>query len=169
MIETTEQLLRDLVNRKLLPGKYFDKLKPNPIDAELPHLYYNPKDHKVGEPLRPIVSGMKSPRQKISAFLDQIIRPIFDKLTPHSLRNSIEFLKHLKKQGTKDQTLLYTFDITDLYTMIPQQESILAVFSSKRIPQALLDKLSPSLTESELPHLYYNPKDHKINEPLRPI
>ncbi|CAF4153277.1 unnamed protein product, partial [Rotaria magnacalcarata] len=53
-------------------------LKPNPIDAELPHLYYNPKDHKVGEPLRPIVSGMKSPTQKISAFLDQIIRPIFD-------------------------------------------------------------------------------------------
>ena len=127
MIDKTEQLLRDLVNRKLLPGKYFEKLKPNPIDAELPHLYYNPKDHKVGEPLRPIVSGMKSPTQKISAFLDQIIRPIFDKLTPHSLRNSIEFLKHLQKHGTTDQTLLYTFDITDLYTMIPQQESILAI------------------------------------------
>ncbi|CAF4588986.1 unnamed protein product, partial [Rotaria sp. Silwood2] len=127
MIEKTEELLRNLVNRKLLPGKYFEKLKPNPADAELPHLYYNPKDHKVGEPLRPIVSGMKSPTQKISAFLDQIIRPIFDKLTPHRLRNSIEFLKHLKKHGTTDQTLLYTFDITDLYTMIPQQESILAI------------------------------------------
>jgi len=61
MIDRTEELLRDLVNRKLLPGKYFDKLKPNPTEAELPHLYYNPKDHKVGEPLRPIVSGMKSP------------------------------------------------------------------------------------------------------------
>ena len=127
MIEKTEQLLRDLVNKKLLPGKYFEKLKPNPLDAELPHLYYNPKDHKVGEPLRPIVSGMKSPTQKISAFLDQIIRPIFDKLTPYSLRNSIEFIKELKKFRTTDQTLLYTFDITDLYTMIPQQESILAV------------------------------------------
>lgn len=127
MIEKTEELLRDLVNRKLLPGKYFEKLKPNPIDAELPHLYYNPKDHKVGEPLRPIVSGMKSPTQKISAFLDQIIRPIFDKLTPYSLRNSMELLKELKNYRTTDQTLLYTFDITDLYTMIPQQESILAV------------------------------------------
>ena len=127
MIDRTEQLLRDLVNRNLLPGKYFDKLKPNPQEAELPHLYYNPKDHKVGEPLRPIVSGMKSPTQKISAFLDQIIRPIFDKTTSYSLRNSLEFLKHLKNHGTTDQTLLYTFDITDLYTMIPQQESILAI------------------------------------------
>ncbi len=35
--------------------------------------------------------------------------------------------------------------------------------------QALLDKLRPSLTESELPRLYYNPKDHKIGEPLRLI
>lgn len=127
MIEKTEQLLRDLVNRNVLPGKYFEKLKPNREEAELPHLYYNPKDHKVGEPLRPIVSGMKSPTQKISAFLDQIIRPIFDKATPYSLRNSIEFLKHLQNHRTTDQTLLYTFDITDLYTMIPQQESVLAI------------------------------------------
>ena len=127
MIENTEQLLRDLVNRNLLPGKYFEKLKPNHEEAELPHLYYNPKDHKVGEPLRPIVSGMKSPTQRISAFLDQLIRPIFDQLTPYSLTNSIEFLKHLKQHKTDDKTLLYTFDITDLYTMIPQQESIMAV------------------------------------------
>ncbi len=127
MIEKTENLLRDLVNRNLLPGKYFEKLNPNREEAELPHLYYNPKDHKIGEPLRPIVSGMKSPTQKISAFLDQIIRPIFNKLTPYSLTNSIELLEHLKNHGTTDQTLLYTFDITDLYTMIPQQESILAI------------------------------------------
>ena len=127
MNEKTEQLLRDLVNRNLLPGKYFEKLKPNPEEAELPHLYYNPKDHKVGEPLRPIVSGMKSPTQRISAFLDQLIRPIFDQLTPYSLTNSIEFLKHLKQHKTDEKTLLYTFDITDLYTMIPQQESIMAV------------------------------------------
>jgi hypothetical protein len=127
MIERTQDLLRDLVNKKLLPGKYFDKLKPNTDEAELPHLYYNPKDHKVGEPLRPIVSGMRSPTQRISAFLDQIIRPIFDQLTPYSLRNSIELLKHLKEHETTEKTLLYTFDITDLYTMIPQQGSILAV------------------------------------------
>jgi Reverse transcriptase (RNA-dependent DNA polymerase) len=127
MIEKTVELLRNLVERKLLPGKYFEKLKPNKEEAELPHLYYNPKDHKIGEPLRPIVSGMKSPTQRISAFLDQIIRPIFDKFTPYSLTNSIEFLKQLEQHKTSEETLLYTFDITDLYTMIPQQESIIAI------------------------------------------
>ncbi|CAF4513847.1 unnamed protein product [Rotaria magnacalcarata] len=163
MIETTEQLLRDLVNRKLLPGKYFDKLKPNPIDAELPHLYYNPKDHKVGEPLRPIVSGMKSPTQKISAFLDQIIRPIFDKLTPHSLRNSIEFLKHLKKQGTKDQTLLYTFDITDLYTMIPQQESILATLTGQEDTKLLLSEQHNEFRDKILDPQWNKKDKHSID------
>ena len=91
MIQKTEELLIDLVRRNLLPKKYLEKLRPNASECELPHLYYNPKDHKIGEPLRPIVSGMKSPTQKISAFLDQIIRPIFDSLTTSSLANSIEF------------------------------------------------------------------------------
>jgi hypothetical protein len=127
MIERTVELLRNLIERKLLPGKYFEKLKPSNEESELPHLYYNPKDHKIGEPLRPIVSGMKSPTQKISAFLDKIIRPIFDSVTPYSLTNSIEFLKSLEQYKTTSETLLYTFDITDLYTMIPQQESILAI------------------------------------------
>ena len=85
MIQKAEKLLRDLVNRNLLPNKYFEKLKPNYEEAELPDLYCNPNDHKVGEPLRLIVSGMKSPTQRISAFLDQLLRPIFDQLTPYSL------------------------------------------------------------------------------------
>lgn len=116
MIDKTEQLLSDLVSKNLLLGKYFEKLKPNPEEAELPHLYYNSKHRKVGEPLWPIVSGMKSLIQKISAFLDQIIRPTFDQLTSYSLTNSIEFLKHLQKHQTTEDTLSYT--------MVPQQECI---------------------------------------------
>ena len=65
MIEKTEHLLRDLINKNLSLAKYFDKLKPNHDEAELPHLYYNPKDYKIGESLRPNVSGMKSLTQRI--------------------------------------------------------------------------------------------------------
>ncbi|CAF3989165.1 unnamed protein product, partial [Rotaria sp. Silwood1] len=51
MIKNTEELLIDLVRRKLLPAKYLEKLRPSRTESELPHLYYNPKDHKIGEPL----------------------------------------------------------------------------------------------------------------------
>ncbi|CAF3197885.1 unnamed protein product [Rotaria sp. Silwood2] len=127
MIESTEELLIDLVRRKLLPAKYLEKLRPSRTESELPHLYYNPKDHKVGEPLRSIVAGIKSPIAKISSFLDQILRPIFDKVTPYILTDSIDLLNDLKKFQTNEKTKLYTLDITNLYTSIPQHEAVMAI------------------------------------------
>ena len=127
MIEKTDKFLRSLVSSKQIPQLMLEKLRPSLTESELPHLYYNPKDHKLEEPLRPIVSGKKSPLAKLSSFLDQLIRPLFDKHTPYSLSNSILFLKILKDYKTIDETRMYTLDITDLYTMIPQKEAVLAV------------------------------------------
>ena len=103
-IKSTDELLNSLIQRKLLPSKYLQKLRPSETDSELPHLYYNPKDHKIEEPLRPIVAGIKSPLSNISSFLDQILRPIFDKLTPYNLTDSIELLHDLKKFETTANT-----------------------------------------------------------------
>jgi len=119
MIEKTDKFLRNLVSSKKIPQTLLEKLRPSPPKSELAHLYYNPKDQKIGEPLRPIVSGIKSPLAKIASFLDKNIRPLFDKHTPYSISNSISFLKYLKEYKTTSETNTYTFDITDLYTMIP--------------------------------------------------
>jgi hypothetical protein len=127
MIDKTDQFLRNLVSSKQMPQSLLDKLRPSQTESELPDLYYNPKDHKIGEPFRPIVSGIKSPLAKIASFLDKNIRPLFDKHTPYSICNSLIFLKHLKEYKTTSETNIYTFDITDLYTMIPQKEAVLAV------------------------------------------
>jgi len=127
MIEKTDKFLRTLVSSKRMPQALLDKLRPSITESELPHLYYNPKDHKIGEPLRPIVSGIKSPLTKLSSFLDKSIRPLFDRHTPYSISNSMIFLKRLKEFKTTNETNIYTFDITDLYTMIPQRESVLAI------------------------------------------
>ncbi|CAF4214699.1 unnamed protein product [Didymodactylos carnosus] len=56
-------MLRHLLTSKQITQKQYELLKPTPEDCELPHLYYNPKDHKIGESLRPIVSGMKRPQR----------------------------------------------------------------------------------------------------------
>ncbi|CAF5198776.1 unnamed protein product [Rotaria magnacalcarata] len=110
-----------------MPQYMLDRLRPSLTESELPHLYYTLKDHKIEEPLRPIVSGIKSPLAKISSFLDKNIRPLFDKHTPYTLSNSIKFLQHLKRFQTTSEMNIYTFDIVDLYTMIPQKESVLVV------------------------------------------
>jgi hypothetical protein len=110
MIDRTDKYLRGLVSSKQMPPSMRDKLRPSESDSELPHLYYNPKDHKIGEPLRPIVSGMKSPLAKLSSFLDKSLRLLFDKHTPYALSNSIIFLQHLKRFETTTETSVYTFD-----------------------------------------------------------
>jgi hypothetical protein len=127
MIDNTDKFLRNLVSSKQMSQALMKKLRPSRTESELPHMYYNPKDHKIGDPLRSIVSGMKSPPAKLSSLLDKTIRPLFDKHTPYSLPNSIIFLKHLKEFRATEKTNIYTFDITDLYTMIPQREAVLAV------------------------------------------
>jgi hypothetical protein len=127
MIEKTDKCLRMSVTSKEVLQSLLEKLRPSPTESELPHLYYNPKDHKIGEPLRPIVSGIKSPLAKIASFLDKNIRPVFDKHTPYSISNSIIFLKYLNEYKTTSDTKMYTFDIADLYTMILQKEAVLAV------------------------------------------
>jgi len=73
------------------------------------------------------VAGIKSPVAKISSFLDQILRPIFDKVTPYNLTDSIDLLNDLKTFQTNEKTKLYTYDITDLYTSIPQHEAVMAI------------------------------------------
>ena len=118
IIEWRDKFLRNLVTKKKIPQYMLDRLRSSPTESELPHLYYDSKYHKIGEPLRSIVNGMKSPLAKVSSFLDRIKWPPFDKHTQCSLSNSINFLKYLKQSETTSRTNLYTFDIADLYTII---------------------------------------------------
>ncbi|CAF1373507.1 unnamed protein product [Didymodactylos carnosus] len=97
MIESTNLWLTDLLSKKRISKTVYEKLK-SPQDCELPHLYYNPKDHKPGAPLRPIVAQIKSPVARISHFLDKTLRPIFEQHTAHyTLQNTDAFLNHLER------------------------------------------------------------------------
>ncbi|CAF4181423.1 unnamed protein product, partial [Rotaria sordida] len=97
-----EDPLPELIQRT---NKYF--IKPN--EVELAHLYYLPKAHKPGTPLRPIISGLKHPTIKISKFLDDLLRPIFDgmaKETTTMVNIKYDILKKLLL--TKRRVIHYT-------------------------------------------------------------
>lgn len=72
---------------------------------------------------------MYMPTTGISKFLDQLIRPIFDQYARStSIIDGVDLIhrleKYAKKGYLKPTTYLCTFDITDLYTMLPQEESL---------------------------------------------
>ncbi|CAM4830594.1 unnamed protein product [Rotaria magnacalcarata] len=80
LIERTNKYLLDLRLAHWITQKQYELLCAKPSEAKLAHLYYLSKTHKPGTPLHPIVSGLKHPTIKISTYLDQLLRPIFDKI-----------------------------------------------------------------------------------------
>ncbi|CAF4714367.1 unnamed protein product, partial [Rotaria sp. Silwood2] len=126
LIKRTNKYLLDLRLAKWITQRQYEKLCINPNNIELAHLYYLPKAHKPGTPLRPIVSGLKHPTIKISKFLDESLRPLFDKMASKTtVTSGFELLKQLQewsKTNIRQETLFCTIDVTDLYTMVPQTE-----------------------------------------------
>ena len=61
-----------------------------------PHFYTLPKIHKSIEnlPGRPIVSSYQAPTERISAFNNLVLKPLFQKL-PFYIRDTKDFLREL--------------------------------------------------------------------------
>jgi hypothetical protein len=72
---------------------------------------------------------INSPTSNISRFLDRFIRPIFnEKVATTSIIDGADLIKRLRTYANdrhlKPTTLFCTFDINNLYTMLPQQQSL---------------------------------------------
>jgi hypothetical protein len=85
---------------------------------------------EIGTPLRPIVSSMYAPATGISHFLDQLLRPLFNQVARQTtIINSIHFVRRLEFYRDCNRllptTMFVTFDVTDLYTMIPRDGALL--------------------------------------------
>ena len=90
----------DLRLAKWITQKQYEKLCINPNEVELAHLYYLPKLHKIGTPFRPIISGLKHPTIKISKFLDDLLRPLFDKMASKTtVTSGFEFVKKIARMA----------------------------------------------------------------------
>ncbi|CAF2139036.1 unnamed protein product [Rotaria magnacalcarata] len=129
ILDKVIHLLNRLHGKKLILRWQYNKMMPDRTKSELAHLYFNPKTHKDGIPVRPIENTMRAPTTNISNFLDEITRPIFDnKCSTTAIIDSASLIKELDKYAKrgllKSSTLFCTFDIRNLYTMLPQQEAL---------------------------------------------
>lgn len=137
LILRTNSMLKGLVTGKHINLRLCKQLEVDASKAELAHLYFLPKAHKPGTPLRPIVAGLKSPTIKISKWLDSILRPLFDQISVKtSILNGVQLISVLEEWSTKKlkkDTLFLTMDVSDLYTMVPQEGGIQAIKKMLRI------------------------------------
>ncbi|CAF3977119.1 unnamed protein product, partial [Rotaria magnacalcarata] len=122
-------LLNTLRGKDLIRKWQYEQMMPDRTTCELAHLYFNPKTHKDGIPVRPIESTIHAATTKISKFLYKILRPVFDaKCKDTTIIDGAslitELSKYNKKGLVKSTTLFCTFDIRNLYTMLPQEETL---------------------------------------------
>ena len=83
----------------------------------MPRFYGLWKIHKVNVPLRPIVSFVNSPTYNISKFLYKIIKPLMT--NRFSVKNSIDFIDHIKDVVIEEDDILVSFDVASLFTSVP--------------------------------------------------
>jgi hypothetical protein len=93
---------------------------------------------------------MNTPTTGISKFLDRLIRPLFDKhVRSTTIIDGVDLIRrretHVENDYLEPTTYLCIFDITDLYTMLPEEESL------------------DILTEFLLQHGYHKVKDIPIS------
>ncbi|CAF4004891.1 unnamed protein product [Rotaria sordida] len=101
------------------------------LDLRLAKWITQKQSHKPGTPLRPIISGLKHPTIKISKFLDDLLRPLFDKMAHDTtVTSGLELIKKLQewsRLNMNENTIFCTINVIDLYTMIPQVEGVLSL------------------------------------------
>ena len=115
-------LLKEIISKGELPKDTIDLL---PKGATIPRLYGLPKVHKPDCPFRPILSMVGSVYHKISEFIDKaLIKPILHLFTDHSVRNTADFVQHIRNVDIHRGDELISYDVSSLFTNIPVQETI---------------------------------------------
>ena len=114
----------DLISKQNLPATAQNLTIATPRTSVI---YFKPKIHKPNNPGRPIVSAYSCPTELISQYLDQIMSP-FVKSLPSYIKDTNHALKTFRDFNFSGQKkLIFTMDITSLYTVIPNHEGLLAL------------------------------------------
>ena len=90
-------------------------------------IYFLPKIHKPNNPGRPIVSACSCPTELILSYLDKIMAPIVKSLPSYikDSQHALEILCDFNFLG--EDKLIFTMDISSLYTVIPNSEGLQAL------------------------------------------
>ena len=86
-----------------------------------PLFYCLVKIHKIGYPIRPIVSFIASPTYNIAKLISKLLMPSTDK-TPQKLKNTLRSKR--KVIIIPDSHILVSFDVKALFTSIPMNFAI---------------------------------------------
>ncbi|CAH8857906.1 unnamed protein product [Trichobilharzia szidati] len=118
--QLTEALKR-MKNNHLIREELYEKIRPT--GSLIPRLYGLPKIHKAALPLRPILDMSGSPYHSVAGWLAEIIEPVREQLSNHSLRDTFQFVECIQDINASNKHML-SLDVESLFTNVPLTETI---------------------------------------------
>lgn len=82
-----------------------------------------PKIHKANSPLRPIVSQIDSPTQRLAKHVAYVLLPLRGQTRAHT-RDSYHFVKEIKHLHLSNNETMVSFDVQSLFTSLPVKDCI---------------------------------------------
>ena len=112
----TLKQLKVLKDSEFIDNKLYYYLKPT--DSPAPRFYGQPKIHKPGVPIRPIVSYSGSPLYNLNKYIANILKA-YVRDENNNAKNSTTFSNYIRNVPIEDDEIMVSFDVTSLYTNIP--------------------------------------------------
>ena len=128
LTSTNQQIVKSTINELIikqdLPATATNLIITTPRTS---CIYFLPKIHKPNNPGRPIVSACSCPTELISSYLDKIMAPVVRSSPSHvtDSQHALQIFRNFNFMG--EDKLIFTMDITSLYTVIPNGEGLLAL------------------------------------------
>ena len=89
-----------------------------PTGCVLPKFYGLPKIHKIGNPLRPIVSCRGSVTYGVAKVISKVLKPLVGK-SPHQIQSTRDFVSKAKGLTLQAGECLSSYDVTSFFTSVP--------------------------------------------------
>ena len=135
-----------------IPSEVYERIRP--VGACRPRMYGLPKLHKLGVPLRPILSMTNAPQHQLAKWLAELSRPVVAKYSLHPVKDTFELCSNLERcESERDiaDTYMCSFDIASLFTNIPLAATVqICLDSLYRDPGIVKPALPEKLFESLL-------------------
>ncbi|CAF4428758.1 unnamed protein product, partial [Rotaria sp. Silwood2] len=113
--------LTELKKAKKLNQDDYDFIKCT--GSRCPVLFCQPKVHKNGMPLRPIISTTNSYSYKLAKYLKKMLEDARPKPKSY-IKDSFSFAKLIQQQKPSKHDMMISLDVESLFTHVPVQEAI---------------------------------------------
>jgi hypothetical protein len=109
-------------NSKII--KKEEKYRLKVINPQAPKLRGQPKTHKPGIPMRPVVNFRTAPTYHLCKYLNKKIQEKLNWEQSFNVKNTVDLVTKIKDVIIPDNSIFISFDVKDMYSNIPPKETI---------------------------------------------